>query len=51
MVEYSGGAFSADDFDEEEGFDGVGEDFTDDKIDTSASEDADNEEDDEEADF
>lgn len=51
LVEYSGGAFSADDFDEEEGFDGVGEEFTDDKIDTSASEDADNEEDDEEADF
>lgn len=51
LVEYSGGAFSADDFDEEEGFDGVGEDFTDDKIDTSASEDADNEEDDEEEDF
>lgn len=46
LVEYSGGGFSMDAFDEEEGFDGVGEDFTEE---TTAEEVA--EEDDEEADF
>lgn len=30
LVEFSGGAFSANTFDEEEGFDGIGEDFKDD---------------------
>lgn len=29
LVEYVGGGFSTDEFDEEDGFDGVGEDFTD----------------------
>lgn len=49
LVEYVGGGFSMDEFDEEEGFDGVGDDFTDDKVETSDAEDTD--EDDEEADF
>lgn len=48
LVEYQGG-FSLDEFDEEEGFDGVGEDFTDDKVTTT--EEAKETEEDEEADF
>lgn len=32
LVEYSGGGFSTDMFEEEEGFDGVGEDFKDDTV-------------------
>ena len=50
VVEYSGGGFSADAFDEEEGFDGVGDEFTEDTIDVSDSENVETEEDDE-ADF
>lgn len=48
LVEYSGGGFSADAFDEEEGFDGVGDEFTEEETTVETSED---EEDDEEADF
>lgn len=49
LVEYVGGGFSMDEFDEEDGFDGVGEDFTDENVDTSDAEDTDEEDD--EADF
>lgn len=39
LVEYVGGGFSTNEFDEEDGFDGVGEDFTDDVTpDTDATE-------------
>lgn len=46
LVEYAGGGFSLDGFDEEEGFDGVGEDFEEETT-TEAEED----DEDEEADF
>jgi hypothetical protein len=49
LVEYVGGGFSMDEFDEEDGFDGVGDEFTDEPVETSDAEDT--EEDDEEADF
>lgn len=48
LVEYSGGGFSTDMFDEEEGFDGVGEDFKEDTVTPPALAD---EESDEEEDF
>jgi len=50
LVEYQSGGFSLDEFDEEEGFDGLGEDFTEETSDETA-EDTETEEDDEEADF
>lgn len=37
LVEYQGGGFSTDMFDEEEGFDGVGEDFTEETAETKDS--------------
>lgn len=46
LVEYQGGGFSSDAFDEEEGFEGVGEEFADDTAPV-----ADDTEEDEEADF
>ena len=49
LVEYSGSGFSTDAFDEEEGFDGLGEEFTEDEVTTETSEDDTTE--DEEEDF
>ena len=46
LVEYSGGGFSADEFDEEEGFDGVGEDFKEEIITPEESEASEDEEED-----
>jgi len=46
LVEYTGGGFTSDAFDEEEGFEGLGEEFTDDTAPV-----ADDTEEDEEADF
>lgn len=46
LVEFVGGGFSADEFDEEEGFDGVGEEFTEDTVEV-----ADTPEDDEDEEF
>lgn len=48
LVEYVGGAFSLDSFDEEEGFDGLGEEFTEDTVTTEETE---TDGDEEEADF
>ena len=48
LVEYTGGGFSTDMFDEEEGFEGIGEEFDDSPI---VTEDSPEEEEDEEADF
>lgn len=47
LVEYSGSGFNSDEFDEEEGFDGVGDEFTDEPVETSDAE----EDEDDEADF
>ena len=47
LVEYSASGFNLDEFDEEDGFDGVGDEFTDEPVETSDVE----EDDDEEADF
>ena len=49
LVEYVGGGFSTDAFDVEEGFDGVGEEFSDDLVEDEASDSEDEE--DEEEDF
>lgn len=48
LVEYQGSGFSADMFDEEEGFDGLGEEFSDDAVDVGN---ADSKEEEEELDF
>ena len=50
LVEYQGGGWSADMFDEEEGFEGVGEDFTDEVIPDEADSEAPDDEE-EEADY
>lgn len=49
LVEYTGGGFSLDGFDEEEGFDGVGEEFTEDTVTEATT--TDDEDDDGETDF
>lgn len=51
LVEYSGNAFSLDMFEEEEGFDGLGEEFKDDTIAQTATEDASEDGEEEELDF
>lgn len=51
LVEYSGSAFSLDMFDEEEGFDGLGEEFKDDAVAQTTTEDASEDGEEEELDF
>lgn len=51
LVEYSGNSFSSDMFDEEDGFDGLGEDFKDDTVVQTTTEEASEDGEEEELDF